>query len=619
MNRLAPLATAFVVLAALVAWRETTRGGATDIVAEANLKPLQTRAFVPDDVESVEITAPGGDKPAYSLVRENKSWRVIGDFKAPAAGASVSKLLDALAKAEGDFRSDDKSALEQFGLTHAKAVGVRALDKDKKELLNVAVGATANSRGAFVRDLASGADDSKAYAVSADLRGMLGLSRTSVGDHAPDKPDPAHFYDKEFPQLAVEKPVKAEFTAPGRVVVFEKTKKDDKDKTLEWRVASGGPDAPLKKEPIDTAIAKLGGSFHPSGLVDPAKKKDLGFDAPKYRLAVTTETGSPRVVVATSDAAAEHFYVRLETAQDPEVVYEANEYEFHQLFPTGSSLFDLPKVDTGKDGPTRVVVEKTDREPIEITRKGVKTTDDWTLVRPAWPLTAKQTSLRSLSTKPAQLHVVDYVDDAKAPDAEITVRFGAADAPDDQMKTIVVGGKAPAGKDRLATLPDKPGRVFVVQETLLDQLAPEPLSLFDTKIFKDWKSDDVTAVRASGRATVLREGDEWKLESGAEKPAADKAAVTAWIEKLLALDVAGTAAAAKDEGFTTIVVERKQGTPLSMDVGPVADGKRVVKIGEFRATVNDVAGLLPEATSLLAKPAAPPKTDEPPKPSDDKK
>jgi hypothetical protein len=603
MRRLTPLAVSFVVLGALVAWRETTRGTVRNLSEEANLKALAVRAFTADDAGTVEVVAPGADKPAYSLVREDKSWRVLGAFKAPASGGAVAKLLDALAKAEGEFRSDDKAALDQFGLTHAKAVGVRVLDKDGKELLHVAVGATANSKGAFVRDLASGADDSKAYSIGGDVRGLLGLSRTSVGDHEPDKPDAAHFYDKEFPQLVVDKPTRVEFTAPGRVVAFEKDKKPG-----DWKVATGGADAPVKKEAVDTALAKMGGSFHPTGLVDPAKKKDLGLDAPTYRLAVTTESGAPRVVVASSDAACEHFYVRLDAAQDPEVVYEANEYEFHQLFPTGSALFDLPKVDTTKDAPTRIVVERKGRETIEITRKGSKPSDDWTLVRPAWPLASKQTALRTLSTQPGAVHVVDYVDDAKAPEAEVVARFGAAGAPDDQLKTVSIGGKAPAGKDRLATLPGKPDRVYAITD-VVDRIAPEPLSLFETKIFHDWKKDDVTAVRVAGGATVVKNDDAWALETGAEKPAANGAAVLAWIEKLIALDVTGVPAAGADEKFTTVTVERKEGALMALSIGAVVDGKRTVKIGEFRATVADVPGLLPEAASLLAKPAEPPKKE----------
>jgi hypothetical protein len=178
------------------------------------------------------------------------------------------------------------------------------------------------------------------------------------------------------------------------------------------------------------------------------------------------------------------------------------------------------------------------------------------------------------------------------------------------MKSVAIGGKSPAGKDRLATLPGKPGRTYVVAETILDRLAPEPLSLFETKIFHDWKKDDVTAVRVAGGATVVKNDDAWTLDSTAEKPAADGAAVLSWIDKVLALDVTGVAAAGKDETFTKITVERREGALLAIEIGAAVDGKRTVRIGEFRATVNDAAGLVPEPVSLLAKPIEPPKKDD---------
>lgn len=618
MSRLTPLAVAFVALGALVVWRESTRGGVRNLAEEADLRAFAARTFTSDDVSKIEVTAPGGDAPEFSLVREDKGWRALGAFKAPASGGAVTKLLDALAKAEGEFRSDDKAALEQFGLSKAKAVGVRVLDKDGKELVHLAVGATANQRGAFVRDLADGADDSKAYSIASDVRGLLGLPRTSVGAREPDRPAAAHFHDKEFPQLAVEKPTRVELSAPGRVVAFEKAATDAKEKPGEWKVAAGGPDAPFKKEVVDIVLKKLGGSFHPTGLVDPAKKKELGLDEPKYRLSVTTESGPPRVVVASTDAACEHFYVRLDAAQDPEVVYEANEYEFHQLFPTGSSMFELPKVEVGKDkdAPTRIVVERKGRETIEIQRGGTKPTDDWLLMRPAWPLATKQSALRGVSTQPGAVNVVDYVDDAQAPEPEVVVRYGASGVPDDQLKTISIGGKAPAGKDRLATLSAKPGRVFVVAENILERLAPEPLSLFETKILHDWKRDDVTAVRIAGGAEIVRAGDEWK--TGAEKAVAEISVAAAWLDALFTLEVKGVVPAGEGETFTSLVIERREGAPLALQIGPAADGKRVVKIGEFRATVADMPGLLPDAASLLPKQVEPPKTDEPKK-DDEKK
>lgn len=614
MKELAPLAVAFTVLAALVAWREATSGSSRGLAEEAGLKPLQVREFTPDDAVKIEVAAPGATAPAYTLEKKDKSWRVTSSFVAPASGGNVTKLLDALAKAEGEFRSDDKAALEQFDLTPLRSVGVRVLDKDGKDLVHLAIGRTSGQHGAFVRNLSEN-DDPRAYSLTADVRALLGLQRTSAGEREADKPDAGYFHDKEFPQLKLTAAKHVEFVAPGRSVAFDLSKKDEKDKTGEWNVAKGGPDAPMKKAGLDQALATLGGGLHPTALVDPAKKKELGFEAPEYRIAVTSDDGTTRAAVGTTDAASEHFYVRLDVAQDPDVVYEAGEYEFHQLFPQGMVLFDLPKLDVPKEGPTRLVVEKKDRDVIAMTRKGTKPTFDWTLVAPAWPLDAKQTSLRGLAGSLNAVRVLDYVDDPQMADADVTVRFGAAGAPDDQLSVFAIGDKSPTGKERLAILPGRPGHVFVVGENVLDRLAPEPLSLFEPKVLHGWTKDDVTAIRGAGIA-VVRDGEGWSIEDAAgAKTKASAAAVEKLLDRWLAVGVTGKLSGLADFKSIPVSIERRDGEPLTVGVSATKDGKRVVVLGAEIFTVDDKDDLVPDRASLEEK-AAP--KDEQPKDGDKK-
>jgi hypothetical protein len=625
VKELVPLAVAFTVLLGLVAWHEGTSHSSRGLVEEAGLKALAIREFTPDDAAKIEVAAPGATAPAYTLEKKDKSWRVTSSFVAPASGGNVTKLLDALAKAEGEFRSDDKAALEQFDLSPQRSVGVRVLDKDGKELVHVAVGRTSGPHGAFVRNLAE-SDDPRAYSLTSDLRGLLGLARTTTGEREADKPDAGYFHEKEFPQLKITAAKHAEFLSPGRSVAFDLAKKDDKDKTGEWKVASGGPGVPLKKDGLERAIATLGGGLHPTALVDPAKKSELGFDAPKYRIAVTSDDGTTRAAVGTTDAASEHYYVRLDAAQDPDVVYEANEYEFHQMFPQAQVLFDLPKLDVPKDGPTRLIVEKKGRDAIEMTRKGTKPTFDWTLVSPAWPLDAKQTALRGLGSSLAGVRVLDYVDATELGDAEITVRFGAAGAPDAELATLAVGGKAPAGKERLATLPGRPGHVFVIGENTLDRLAPEPMSLFETKVLHGWQKDDVTSVHVLDRGglALTRDGEDWSFtDEATAKTAAPKAAVDNCLDRLLAANVTGLLTTVKtaDLAVTKVSVERKDGTPAKIGFAVTKDGQHVVVFGDAVFSLEGKDDLVPQISSFVEPPApAPaPKDEKPPEPAKDEK
>ena len=612
MKELAPLSVAFVVLGALVAVREFSHRSSRGIVEEAALVPLQAREFKPEDVTKIEIAAPGASAPSVTLTRKDKSWRAVSTFTAPASGATVGKLVELLAKAEGEFRTDDEAVLEQFDLTPARAVDVTLLDKDGKALVHVAVGRSSGQRGAFVRNLLPSGDASKAYALVDDLRGALGLRPTSSGSQEPEKPEANHFHDKEFPQLATAKAKHVEFVAPGRTVSFDKLKKNDKDEGA-WKVASGGPGSTEKSEGVDAALSKLGGQLHPTTLVDPAKRKELGLETPAYRIAVTSEDGSTHAAVGAADSANEHFYVRLDVAQDPDVVYDVSEYEFRQMFPLGSTLFDLPKLDVPKEGPTRIVVERSGGEKVDMSRKGTRPQNDWALASPAWPLAAKQTALRGISSALTTLRVTDYVD-APAPEtpAEITVRYGAASAADADLKTLAVYGAAPAGKDRLASF-GSGAHLYVIQENALSRLAPESLALFEPKVLHDWRRDDITAVRIGPdkALAIVKDGEEWAIEKGGEKTKASKAAVEAWLDRVLKVSVTGVLTGRADFESTPLTVERKEGDPVTFGVSVTGDGKRVVVLGATILTVDDKEELLPDVAGMSEKKAEAAKEETP--------
>lgn len=610
MRELTPLAAAFVVLLGLVVWREAGRDDDRSLVEEAALEPLATRPFTEADVARVEVTAPGGSAPAYTLEKKDKSWRAVSAFTAPASGANVTKLLGILAKAEGELRADDEAALEQFDLTRAKAVTVRALDASGKELVHVAVGRTSGSRGAFVRNLAEGADDAKALALTADLRGALGLPRTSAGAREPDEPKPGHFHEKEFPQLPLDDATRVELTAPGRRVAFTREKKEKSGDYGPWKLAEGGLDGALKAEGVDAAVRSLGGGLRAMELVDPAKKKELGLEAPAYRIAVTSADGTTRAAVGATDAEHDHFYVRLDAEQEVDVVYEASEYEFHRMFPQGMTLFELPKPLAPKEDAVRIVVERKGRDRIEIARPGTKPADDWTLAAPVYGLAPKQQSLRSLASGLSTLRVTDYVDAAPpAEEPEVRITWTPAGAADGATKSVAIHGPAPMGDGFVASF-GEPARAYVIDESSKERAAPEPLSLFETKVLHGWTRDDVTAVRVRvepSRWSIVRDGDAWAIESEGAKTPASTSAVDAWLDRALKVNVTGVLSGVADFESTTIVLERKEGAPKELGVSVTKDGKRVVVLEGVVLTVDDEKDLAPDRAALAEAPPA----DEP--------
>jgi hypothetical protein len=300
--------------------------------------------------------------------------------------------------------------------------------------------------------------------------------------------------------------------------------------------------------------------------------------------------------------------LRLDSKQDPDIVYELTQWEFQRLFPAGSGLFKMESVPVKDEQLQRVVVEQTGEkrgEPavprIEVVRDGTKPSDDWRVVAPAWPLTARQQAIRGMTSLTKNVQPIDWVDAAELGPVEAVIRIGPKDAADDAMTTIEIGGKAPQGKDRLARLPGQQG-VRVIADSTVERLVVTPLSLFEPKLLHGWKADDVKSVKveklADGSSYVLeRDGTTWKMVRGEEKKDADSQKVRDWLEKPFAAEVK-EALAAPITPVTRITFERESGTPLVVSFAAPADGKTDIEIAGVAFRIER-ADLVPDETKFM--------------------
>lgn len=600
MKRLAPVAAIFVVLLALVIWKEASRGGLDDAAATGDLIPLAAAPFEAKDVAKVEVWAPGEKDPAFGVAREGEAWIVTAPFRAPAHVNRVEDLARKLAGADAELRTDDAGALAELHLSPDRAVAVRLTAADGRVLAHVAVGKSSQRQGAFVRPLGD-ADASRAFVTTTDLRGLLGLGRTEEGEVLPEIPKPGHFHDTSFPEVDLRKASRIELTAPRRRVVLEKSGGG-------WAATEGGPGVPLNLEGVTQMLTKFGSSFQPKGLADPRDLAKLGLAEPAHVLAVTLEDGTVRRVVGATDASGDTWYVRLDAKRDPEVVYEATSWEAQRLFPLGSGLFELKPVEVAEADLERIVVTRG-AERLEIVRDGTKPTDEWKVVAPAWPLVPRQSSLRSLASLLHNVRATDWCDGPEIGEEHAAVRFGRRDAAEDALATIRIGARSPSGRDRLALLPGDAARAWVLTDSTVDRLAGPLLNAFETKLLHGWTKTDVTAVRVARREgdawkdeyALEREGESgWTLLRGPEaKVPANLAAADQWVEKLLGAQVREVGG----EGAPSVrlVVERKSGAAFEVALTEETDGRRTGGIGEFRFTC-DTQGLVPAAEALLAPP-----------------
>ncbi|MCG3133148.1 MAG: hypothetical protein HMLKMBBP_00241 [Planctomycetes bacterium] len=600
MRRIAPIAVTFAALAALVAWKEF-RAGSGD-VAGGRLYALAAEGFAADRAERIEVTAPGGSAPAYVLAKKDGAWLVAEPFPAPAHGGNVQKLLSLLADGDGELRSDDAALLSEFDLTPDRATEVKVTGAGGQVLARVAVGETSGMQGAFVRLLHEG-DSKLALATTKDIRGALGLRRTTTSDRTPQTPAPGHFHNKDFPQIDVSAAVKLECVAPGRSVTFEKGEKG-------WAPADGSGPAghEVNADGLSQITRSLGPSLGVRGLADPRDLAKLGLAEPRWSLAFTMSDGSTRRFFGALDAsnpADARGYLRLDTKLEPDVVYELTQWEWNKVFPTGGGLFRMQTVPVKEEEFLSAEIEHGGQR-IAFSRAGTDPKTDWTLGEPKWPLRARQGELRSIASLLRNIRPVDWIDGADLGPVAGTVRLRGADAAAAPSVVIEIGGKGPSGKDRLARLPGS-GRIWLLADSTVDRLLKAPLDVHEPEFLAGLESGDVTGVRVERRGAdgwaadfaLAKEGADWHLVRGDARTKLDAAKTVAWLEKASAARATGIASGDEPaEIRVTFDAPESAGGPRTVELTAAKDGKRAAVWAAARFDAD--GALVPDPDALAA-------------------
>ncbi len=585
MKQIGILAVLFVVLAIAVAAKELSRPSAAPLREQVPVVRLGPAAFAADDVAAIEVAGPGGAE-TFTLQRDGERWLALQPFRAPAAAGVVTTLLDAVVEARGELRLDDAAALGKFDLTEQRATHVVCRAKDGRVLADFDVGRTSGERGAFVRLRWEGANADAAYSVAADLRAALGLSRTEAGASEPETPHAKHFHDLALPEIAQGSPQRIEIATPNWTIGLA-------DEKGVWNLVEGATGIALRKAGVDQFVKRLGGALNATELVDPAQRAETGIDAAPYRVTAVAADGTRRTVFGAADRAKDAFYVRLDSEQDPPVVYKLTSWSWNPVFAPGSSLFDLQPVEV-KDADLGRVVIRAGERTFEMSRPDTRTGTEWTLTSPHLPLAASASQVASLATAMRSLRPSDWAARAADFDDEIVVRWGPPGAADDALHTVRIGPKVAGGDDRYAVLPGAPERVVVLAKSAVERLTPEALSLYEPKLLHGWTADDVTSVRVTakdGAGYELRrgEGGAWTLvRDGAESPA-DALKVSSWVRSLLGVEVAETAESAETDH--EVVVGRAGGEPVTLAVGPGPRGRSAVVVAghAFQVDARDLA------------------------------
>jgi hypothetical protein len=598
MKQIGVLAILFVALLAAVIVKETSRPEAGSLRDQVSLQRLGPVAFTPEEVVAIEIAAPGGES-SFALTRNDDVWLVEGAFRAPAAAGVVEQLLQAVSESRGELRLDDAAALAKFDLTPERASAVTLRNAAGTAVAQFALGRSSGTQGAFVRPTFDGVRDG-AYAVSQDLRAALGLARTQPGDTDPAAPQAAHFHDVHMPNLALDDTARVEIVSPNWALAFEKA-------GAEWAAVEGAPDLPMRPAGIQQLVRTLGTAFTATSLVDPAERSALGLDDAAYRVTAVLADGTRRSVIGAADREAKRFFARLDVEQDPDVVYECQQYAFERLFTPGSQLFEFSSLGVENKGLGQVRIESVP-ETFAMTRAGNDAQADWTVVEPGWGLVPVETQVRNYVTLLNGVRPVDWYAGSEPFTEEAVVRYGAEEDDPATLTALRIGQAAPDGVGRLAILATAPERIVVLAESTVERLLPDVLSMFEARPLTGTVPADVTGVKASFllrdsadpllfELTRDDEGD-WMVRHGEETSPGNGNAIASWLDDLIRVELE---ARSDYTGPAMYEIEVRRGDVVTtLGFGPAEGGTQPVMIGGA-GFLADREIEVPEAASLVAE------------------
>jgi hypothetical protein len=529
------------------------------------------------------------------IAKSGDKWVVASKYNAPAKKDKVEEFLGKVKHLEGEGRPSSADVLEDFKLSEKKALHVRVAKKGGEGAwLHLLVGAKEKYGNSFVR--LDGSED--VYTVDVNFASEMGI----WGDDDTKAPEAGEWLNKDVLKLKKDDIVSLAITTPDREVVFERREVEKtaapepkpgeekpaaKPKEKKWFLVSGGVQKEKKdfKQAGIDAILRAFENYSASDVEDPAKKAELGLDAPNFKCVAKTAGGEQTVVVASLKEPGQDAYVMVEGRN---VIYKVATWRFDDLFAKGKDLFDLKA--TGEDK-AKIASVAYEREGAKITfKRKAPGTDEWTMSPGFDGLELKSDKVKNLVSTVAAWKPDDYVDEGKLPadafkkvfaTATFTVEGGAS-------HTITIGGPARAEEGRYAKL-DGAGRVWVMSKYDTERVAPEAKEFFDLEVV-DIAKDDIASVTCEGGGTVTKveiwQGGSWQLFVNGSKIEASTAGIDGYAGRFSSLKADDVALAGGTVTVErTVTVKTNKGATTVFRFGPAEDGKRLAKIDGVGAPV----------------------------------
>ncbi len=604
---LIPMAIIIAVLGGLVFLRSLGDESFT-LVDEVKLTKLLPDDLSLDAITKLEIYNGGATEEILELLKEagEEGWVVASHFDAPVTGTKIDTFLGDLFGLRGEFRAaGGEDSFGTYDLAEESAFHIKGYTGDGEALgFHLLVGKAPGIGNRFVR----AAGEAAIYVADVDLRQRAGL----YTDESADPPTPDSWLDKKILELEKTDITKVALTMPGKALAFEYQQKsteapeeqpDGEDAAAptptpaieyEWVLASGGGGRPLKDAGLQGILSKIA-TMGASDIVDPTKKDEYGLIKPAFGVRVGLMGDADEIVIeAGHPDDGSDGYVRV-ASRDKDVVYKVTKFNFEQLFPKGSTLFDLPRVSFDLQDITEINLTSPDGTATLVNERNA-----WNIIDPMSDLPVLASKLTGIATTLAAWQADDYFD---SPDGsglaspERTVTFKIANGPE---QTIEVGGENESTGGRYARL-NGMNAVLGISASDVSKVFPELKDLFERDLF-DIDELDIQAIEITRTATLRldRNPTGWSITAGglttnAKAGTADALALA--IAQLQADDLIFGAARMQGGFLASVGVFMSDGTEKRFNVEIAqADGTHPVTVPglvtTFVLNADTAAGIL---------------------------
>lgn len=616
LKTLIPFVIVLAVLAGLVFLRQSGNKPAS-IRTQVGLQNLVSEDVKPSDVKRIVLYAAATPDEKVELVRVEKGWQVASHFNAPVKEETVTEYLEKLSKLQGELRATAKSDedLANFQLKDDEAFRVQLFTGVNDPAVDLMVGKAPDFKTVFLRK----AGDMKVYTEATNPRREAGVNAEDMAT----APTADHWEDKSVLALEDTSAVnKVALSTPGKELVFEQVSVEapapepavegtegeqtppEPVVTKEWKLTQGGGDMPLKPGALTTYTGRLA-NFTATNIVDPAKKAEYGLDAPTHRATISREGGEDIVIEGAQPEAEGNAYLRV-ASSDQDLVYEVNNFAFGNLFPKGSTLFDLPKLTLSTDDVSQVVINSAEGRVV-----ANKSGDEWTVTEPATDFVAKPGPLNTLVSTLSNWTPADFAaTDADTGDFDRSVEITSAGV----VRTISLGKKNEASGLTYAKI-DGVDTVLEMSQADIDKVLLAPGAVFNLEVL-NLAASDVNAVdyrKGEDRMSLRRTDTGWTVavnDAAPFDPDTDQA--EAFVNDIVSITPESARFdQSKIEGdpHLTLTVQAASGLPRFITVGAEADGVYPLAVSG-KSTVFEVGKLgvdkiTVKGEALKVKPEAP--------------